>query len=61
MQTIKQVEAEARRRIDEDGCPRVIYTTSGARLKICLLEDFDKTEVWEQAVSIVWEDKIEVL
>ncbi len=58
MITLTQVEAEAKRRVDEDGCPRVIYMAIGAKLRICLLDDFIETE---QAISIVWKDKVEIL
>ncbi len=61
MTTLTQVEAEAKRRVDEDDCPRVIYMAIGAKLRICLLDDFIETDITEQAISIVWQDKVEIL
>jgi len=61
MQTLKQIEKETQRRVKEDGSPRVVYMIDGALLKIGLLEDVEDRPVLDQAVSIVWPDRIEII
>jgi len=59
--TLKEIEKEARRRVDEDGCARIVYLTTGAKLGICLLDDWVNRPILDRGVSIVWPDKIESL
>ena len=61
-QTIKQVQAEAERRADEDSTGRVVYMTEGGRLGICLLDDFSERPVLDLGVFIVWPgNQVEIL
>ncbi|HDY88362.1 MAG TPA: hypothetical protein ENH82_09665 [bacterium] len=66
MTTLIQIETEAKRRVDEDYelglfCPRIIYVTTGGKLKIWPFYEKEELEAYDEPISIVWKDKVEIL
>ena len=59
--TFKQIEKEAKRRVAEDGMPRVISTNKQGDFGICELEYLEERPITERAIAIAWRNKVEVI
>jgi len=60
--TLAHTYAEAKRRVKEDGIPRIVFQAAETGcLGICFLGDWESRPILDDALSFIWPDKVETI
>ena len=61
--TLAHTYAEAKRRVKEDGSPRIVFQSEETGDPgICFLDDWEKRPAMDEALSFVWPgNKVEII